>query len=163
MLPDYDRIKGWNIQPKRIIHYMELASQNTALFIVTPLWTSHSCVFHTVSNMNHDLLWTEGIISELTVTCPGSVTNNKGFWIGWLDLLALLLQLQSIMTAHNEWLYKIHSIPYWTTSVFSSAPTDLILINESLIYRASAVHWLAPTAEHYWTEVLNCLLNSLTT
>jgi hypothetical protein len=32
----------------------------------------------------------------------GSVTNNNEFWIGQLDLLALLLQLQSIITAHNQ-------------------------------------------------------------
>jgi hypothetical protein len=48
------------------------------------------------------------------------VTDNNGFWIGWFDLLALLLQLQSIITAHNQWLLKTRSIPYWTTSVFSS-------------------------------------------
>jgi hypothetical protein len=48
------------------------------------------------------------------------VTNNNGLWIRWLDLLALLLQLQSVMTAHNQWLSKTRSIPYWITSVFSS-------------------------------------------
>jgi hypothetical protein len=53
-------------------------------------------------------------------TCPGSVTNNSGFCIEWLDLLALLLQLQPIITAHNQWLPKTRSIPYWTTSSFSS-------------------------------------------
>jgi hypothetical protein len=41
----------------------------------------------------------------------GSVTNNNGFCIGWSDLLALLLQLQPIMTAHNQWLSKTCSIP----------------------------------------------------
>jgi hypothetical protein len=30
------------------------------------------------------------------------------------------LQLQSVMTAHNQWLSRTRSIPYWTTSVFSS-------------------------------------------
>jgi hypothetical protein len=40
----------------------------------------------------------------------GSVTNNNGLWIGWLDLLALLLQLQLIITAHNQWLPKTRSI-----------------------------------------------------
>jgi hypothetical protein len=49
-----------------------------------------------------------------------SMTNNNGFWIWWLDLLALLLQLKSIITAHNEWLSTTHAIPYWTTSVSSS-------------------------------------------
>jgi hypothetical protein len=49
-----------------------------------------------------------------------------------LDLLTLLLQLQSIITAHNQWLPKICSIPSWTTSVFSSTVTDLVLIYESV-------------------------------
>jgi hypothetical protein len=31
----------------------------------------------------------------------GSVTNNNGLWIGWLDLLALLLQLLLIAIAYN--------------------------------------------------------------
>jgi hypothetical protein len=53
----------------------------------------------------------------------GSVTNNNGFWIGWLYLLVLLLQL--LVTAHNRWLPKTHSIPSWITSVFSSTVTDL--------------------------------------
>jgi hypothetical protein len=53
----------------------------------------------------------------------GSVTNNNGFWIGWLDLLALLVQ--SLITAHNQWLPKTRSIPSWTISVFSSIVPDL--------------------------------------
>jgi hypothetical protein len=84
----------------------------------------------------------------------GSVTNNNGFWIGWFNLLALLLQLQSIVTAHNQWLLKTRSIPYWTTSVFSSTVTDLVLIYESITSSASVVRWLTL---HSWT------LNSLTT
>jgi hypothetical protein len=74
----------------------------------------------------------------------GSVTDNNGFWIGWLDLLALLLQLQNlqpITTAHNQWLPKTRSIPYWTMSVFSSTVTDLVLIYES-VTSASVVRWL---------------------
>jgi hypothetical protein len=66
----------------------------------------------------------------------GSMTNNNGFWIGWLDLLALLLQLLSILTAHNQWLSATRSIPYWTTSVFSSTVTDLVLIYESVTYES---------------------------
>jgi hypothetical protein len=62
----------------------------------------------------------------------GSVTNNNWFWIGWLDLLAFLLQLQSIITAPHQWLLKTHSIPYWTTTIFSSTVTDLVLIHESV-------------------------------
>jgi hypothetical protein len=52
------------------------------------------------------------------------VTGNNGFWIGRLDLLALRLQLQPIITAHNQWLFNTRSIPYWTTSVFSSTVTN---------------------------------------
>jgi hypothetical protein len=71
-------------------------------------------------------LWSEYILSHV----QGPVTNNNGFWTGWLDLLALLLQLHLIITSHNGWLPKILSIPYWTTSVFSSIVTDLVLIYE---------------------------------
>jgi hypothetical protein len=40
----------------------------------------------------------------------GSVTNNNGFWIELLDLLEPLLQLLPIITAHNQWPSKTHSI-----------------------------------------------------
>jgi hypothetical protein len=72
----------------------------------------------------------------------GSVTNSNGFWIGWLDLLALPLQLHSIKTFHNQWQIKTRSIPYWTTSTFSSTLTDLVLIYESVTSLASIVRWL---------------------
>jgi hypothetical protein len=62
------------------------------------------------------------------------VTNNNRFSIGWLDILALLLKLQRIITAHNPWLYKTRSIPYWTTS--ASAVTDLLLIYVSVTYES---------------------------
>jgi hypothetical protein len=39
------------------------------------------------------------------------VTNNNGFQIGRLDLLAILIQLQPIITVHNQWLSKTRSIP----------------------------------------------------
>jgi hypothetical protein len=78
----------------------------------------------------------------------GSVTNNNGFWIWWLDLSVLLLQLQSIIIAHNQWLSKTCSVPYWTTSVFSSTVTDLVLIYESVTSSASVVRWLIL---HRWT------------
>jgi hypothetical protein len=53
------------------------------------------------------------------------------------------LQLQSIITAHNQWLSKNRSIPYWTTSVFSSAVTDLVMIYESVTSStATACEWL---------------------
>jgi hypothetical protein len=94
--------------------------------------------------------------------------NNNGLWIEWLDLLALPLQLQPIITAHNQWLPKTRSIPYRTTSVFSSTVTDLVLIYESVTSSASVVRCLTL---HSWTLNLltadewlwNCLLNSLTT
>jgi hypothetical protein len=82
------------------------------------------------------------------------VTNNNVFWGGWLDLLTLLLQLQPIITAHNQWLSKTRSVPYWTTSVFSSAVTHLVLIYESVTSSAFAVRWLTL---HSWA------LKSLTT
>jgi hypothetical protein len=85
------------------------------------------------------------------------MTNNNGFWIGWLDLLALLLQLQSIITAHNRWLPKTRSIPYWTT-VFSSTVTDLILIYKSVTSSASVVCWLTL---HSWTLSHDCNLTDL--
>jgi hypothetical protein len=50
--------------------------------------------------------------------------NDNGFWIGWLDLLALRLQLQPIIAAQNRWVRKTRSIPYWTTRVFSSTVTN---------------------------------------
>jgi hypothetical protein len=76
------------------------------------------------------------------------VTNNNRFWIGWLDLLALLLQLHPIITAHNQCLSKTRSIPYWTTIVFSSTATNLVPIYESVISSASVVRWLTI---HSWT------------
>jgi hypothetical protein len=48
---------------------------------------------------------------------------------------------------------KTRSIPYWTTSVFSSTVTDLVLIYESVTSSASAALWLTL---HSWE------LNSLT-
>jgi hypothetical protein len=38
------------------------------------------------------------------------VTDNNRFWMGWLDWLAVLLQLQQIITVHNPWLPMICSI-----------------------------------------------------
>jgi hypothetical protein len=109
------------------------------------------------------------ISAQLTISCHfisipsytilshvwDSVTNNNGFWSEWLDLLVLLLQSQSIITAHNQWLPKTRSIPYWTTNVFTSSVTDLVLIYESVTSSASVVPWLTL---HNWT--LNCLTNA---
>jgi hypothetical protein len=58
------------------------------------------------------------------------------------------VQLQSIITAHSQWLPKTRSIAYWTTNVFSSTVTDLVLIYESVTYSASVVCWLTL---HSWT------------
>jgi hypothetical protein len=58
------------------------------------------------------------------------------------------LQLQPIITAHNRRLSKTRSIPYWTTSVFSSAVTDLVPIYESVTSWASVVRCLTL---HTWT------------
>jgi hypothetical protein len=54
----------------------------------------------------------------------------------WTGIIATSLQLQSIITAQNKWLSKTRSIPHWTTSVFSSAVTDLVLIYESVTYES---------------------------
>jgi hypothetical protein len=73
------------------------------------------------------------------------VTNNDGFWIGFIGTL---LQLQPIITAHYQWLSKTRSIPYWTTSVFSSAVTDLVMIYESVTSSGSLVRRFTL---HSWT------------
>jgi hypothetical protein len=65
-----------------------------------------------------------------------------------IGFIGTSLQLQSIITAHNQWLPKTRSILYWTTSIFSSAVTDLVLIYESVTSSASGVRWLAL---HSWT------------
>jgi hypothetical protein len=86
-----------------------------------------------------------------------SVNKNSGFGIGWLDFLALLLQLHlitSFITAHNRWLSETRSISSWTTTVFSSVVTYLVLIYESVTSSVSTVRWLTL---HNWT--LNFLTN----
>jgi hypothetical protein len=65
-----------------------------------------------------------------------------------IGFIGTSLQLQSIITAQNQWLPKTHSIPYWTTSVFSSTVTDFVLIYESVTSSASVVRWLTL---HSWT------------
>jgi hypothetical protein len=57
----------------------------------------------------------------------GSVMNNNGFWIGWLDLLTPSFKI----TAHNRWLPNTCSVPSWTTSV-NSVVTLQFLQNYSL-------------------------------
>jgi hypothetical protein len=46
--------------------------------------------------------WENSIISCVLSRIWTSVTNNNGFWIRWLELLALRLQLQSVTTARNQ-------------------------------------------------------------
>jgi hypothetical protein len=75
----------------------------------------------------------------------------NGFWIGWMHLLTLILQLQSITRVHDQWLSKTRSIPYWTMSVFSSAVTDLVLIYESVTSStATALNDDCRTNELFW-------------
>jgi hypothetical protein len=85
------------------------------------------------------------------------VTNNNGFWIGWLDLLALLLQLQPIITAHNQWPSKTRSIPYWTTNVLSSTGTnDERRLTAHSFYCDCLERWLSYECrriELSWTEL----------
>jgi hypothetical protein len=79
-----------------------------------------------------------------------------------IGFIASLLQLQPIITAHKRWLSKTGSIPYWTTSVFSSTVTDWLgsdlRISYFFIFRCPLVN-----TPQLYTELLNCLLNSLTT
>jgi hypothetical protein len=101
-----------------------------------------------------------------TVSFRGSVTNNNGFCIGWLDLLALLLQPLLIINYNSSQSMTVQDsyIPYWITSVFPSAVTDLVLIYESVTSSAFVVHWLTLdgwTLNSYECRVKNLLrLNS---
>jgi hypothetical protein len=59
-----------------------------------------------------------------------------------IGFIGTSLLLQSIITAHDQWLSGTRSIPYWTRSVFSYTLTDLVLIYESVTSSASVVRWL---------------------
>jgi hypothetical protein len=65
-----------------------------------------------------------------------------------IGFIGTSLQLQSVMTVHNQWMLKTGFIPYRTTSAFSSAVTDLVLIYESVPSSASVARWLTL---HSWT------------
>jgi hypothetical protein len=52
------------------------------------------------------------------------------------------IQLQPVITAQHQLLSKTCSIPHWTTSVFPSTVTELVLIYEPVTRSASVVHWL---------------------
>jgi hypothetical protein len=83
-----------------------------------------------------------------------SMTNNNGLWIGWLDLLTPSYTVTlSYNHKNSQSMTKTPSIPYWTTSVLSSAVTDLVLIYESVTSSAFVVRWLTlhSWTLHYWT------------
>jgi hypothetical protein len=79
----------------------------------------------------------------------GSVTNNSGFWIRWLDLFALLYNYSKL------WLSTTSSIPYWTTSVFSSTVTN----DERRIPAHTLNSWNDVCLKNLWS--LNLNLSSL--
>jgi hypothetical protein len=85
---------------------------------------------------------------------PWLITTGSGLddWI----YLRLLLQSLLITINYNQWLSKTRSTPYWTTSVFSSIVTGLVLICESVTSSASVVLWLTL---HSWTLNTTELLN----
>jgi hypothetical protein len=56
-----------------------------------------------------------------------------------IEFIGTSLQLQSIMTAHTQGLFKARSIPYRATSVFSSTVTN----EESL---ATEISWTELTS-----------------
>jgi hypothetical protein len=66
-----------------------------------------------------------------------------------IGFIGTSVQLQLIITAHNQGLSKTHSIPYWTTSVFSSAVIDLVLIYELVASCTAIACWLTL---HSWTS-----------
>jgi hypothetical protein len=55
-----------------------------------------------------------------------------------IGFIGTSLQLQASITADNQLLSETCSIPYWTSSVFSSTVTDLVLIYESVISSTAA-------------------------
>jgi hypothetical protein len=77
----------------------------------------------------------------------GSVTNNNGFWITWLDLLALLYNHNQLsQVAINGCLPR--PIPYRTTDVFSSTVTTWFWFTKAVTSSASVGRWLTL---HSWT------------
>jgi hypothetical protein len=54
-----------------------------------------------------------------------------------MGFIGTSLQLQSLITAHNQWLSETRSIPSWTTSVYSSAEA-----NGRWIISAHILNWL---------------------
>jgi hypothetical protein len=70
---------------------------------------------------------------------PWLIITGSGFddWIYW-HFFTITINYNS----SNRWASKTRSIPYWTTSVFSSAVSNLVLIYESVTSSASVVRWL---------------------
>jgi hypothetical protein len=63
-----------------------------------------------------------------------------------LDWMIEFISTSTTITTHynssHQWLSKTRSITYRTTSIFSSAVTDLVLIYELVTFSASVVLWL---------------------
>jgi hypothetical protein len=75
--------------------------------------------------------------------CLTTMSSGFCYWIYW--------HFCTITTNYNSsqsMTPKTRSIPYCTTSVFSSTATDLVLIYESITSSASVVRWLTL---HSWT------------
>jgi hypothetical protein len=88
------------------------------------------------------------------------MTDNNGFRIGFIGaflykhfLITIGYNSSQSVTAEKS------SIPHWTTSIFSSTVTDLVLIYKSVTFSASVVHWLTlhSWTLNYWT--LSSLMN----
>jgi hypothetical protein len=136
--------------PRLFIHYIRSYSPHLeAVSSIRNLRTRHALVTWDPPNMIYFTL----------LRMRDSVTSNNGFWIRRLDLLALLLQLQQIVTVHNQWQSETRSIPYRTTmSVFSSTVTDLVLIYESVTSSASVVRWLTLHTELFHEPIYDCMI-----
>jgi hypothetical protein len=55
-----------------------------------------------VSYLSSQILFQHFLIGYVLPRIRGLRAEYNGFWIGCLDLLALLLHLPSIITAHNQ-------------------------------------------------------------
>jgi hypothetical protein len=74
----------------------------------------------------------------------GFMTDNNGLWIGWLDLLALLLQLQPIIGAHNRWLSKTEYKSPCLTVPLLFCFSCVYSLPQELAYRTVAQQWIIP-------------------
>jgi hypothetical protein len=90
------------------------------------------------------LRWFRALLSLNIICCHilHNIGTYKGFWIG---CIGTSLQLQSIITAHNQWLSKTRSVPCWTTNVFSSTVIDLVLIYKSVTSSTATALWMNPS------------------